>query len=920
MRRRKWTRKSQMLQRFGRAFGRLFARYGLSMQTKLVVIFLLVKVIPLVLLTVIAWHQFQILGDVLSEIAVEDSKAALNSSAVKNIERMSTDTANRVAEFLYSRDSDILHVAKLPPGDEVYRTFVESSRHRVIKQGRWVLAPDGKSWVDTEQTPPGPAGVSTNSQNDDLDGFHAIPKESFEYLSLPTYDEITFIDLNGQELYKAVAADSPKRNHRPDPAKKDVSKRENTFVRAETYFPLLKNLKPGEIYVSDVIGAYVGSNYIGMYTPDSVAKAAADRGYKIEYKPEEQAFAGKENPNGRRFEGIVRWATPATDEAGRIIGYVTLALNHDHIMEFVDHITPMDERYTELPSAYDGNYAFIWDYQCRNICHPRHHSIVGFDPETGDPQIPWLESSIYEGWKKSGQKNWFDYVKGKPTFNQQSREKKPAPALTRAGMIGLDGRYLDNAPQCTGWMDLTGDGGSGSFYILWSGLYKLNTAAAIPYYTGQYAPSAANKFSRRGFGFVAIGSEREYFTAPAQEMGTRLEASIDENMRGTVNRLIVTTLVLTIAVVFIAIWMAWGISRPIKSMSEIMSRLAIGDMVADDVPERDLGRYDEIGLLARSLQDLTISRRDELDMANAIAHGDYTRTIPLRSELDRLGKALNTMIRINKNALSQVSQAVVEMSYGADSVSDVSVSLSQGVQTSQSVLQVISETVDTVDQQAHENASTAQGANQLAVASRNAAHRGYEAVTELTGSMAQIQQAGKKIAMVVKLIDDIAFQTNLLALNAAVEAARAGRHGKGFSVVADEVRNLSARSAKAAHETGDMVASMLLLMESGTQMAERSDKEFQEIVETTAQVAKLFEDISNASNAQSSSMSQIVHSLQQIENVTQENSENAKQMASSAGTLSRQAEELRQMVSHFRLDAAPADPEETKKYLGNTLE
>ncbi|MCD8139535.1 MAG: hypothetical protein LUE17_07125, partial [Planctomycetaceae bacterium] len=143
-----------------------------------------------------------------------------------------------------------------------------------------------------------------------------------------------------------------------------------------------------------------------------------------------------------------------TDASGEIAGYVTLALNHDHIMEFVDHVTPMDERYTELPSAFEGNYAFIWDYQCRSICHPRHHSIVGFDPETGEPQIPWLEESIYDGWQKSGVEKWTDYVQNIPTFHQQSRSKRPAPALTRAGLVGLDGRYLNNAPQCTGGKDL----------------------------------------------------------------------------------------------------------------------------------------------------------------------------------------------------------------------------------------------------------------------------------------------------------------------------------------------------------------------------------------------------------------------------------------------------------------------------------
>lgn len=435
------------------SLGTMVKRYGFSMQTKLLVIFLVAKVIPLIILCLIAWRQFMILGDALRQISVTDSAAALNDSAVKNIERMSTDTAYDVARFLYNRDTDILYAASMLPDEKSYSAFINGTVRRIVKSGAWEVAPDGNSWKTTTTHTPFPAGVSTNPENDDMNGFHAIPGEPFDFSMVPLYDEITFVDTSGMELVKVVAKDSPKKRTPLTPEKRDVSKRENTFVKAETYFEKLKKLKPGEIYVSDVIGEYIGSNFIGMYTPNFISQAAEQRGYPIPYNPEEQAYAGMENPVGKRFEGIVRWATPVTDEKGAIKGYVTLALNHDHIMEFVDHITPMDERYTELPSAFEGNYAFIWDYKCRSICHPRHHSIVGFDKETGEPQVPWLENSIYEGWLKSGNASWTDYVKDMPTFHEQSRTKRPSPELTRKGLIGLDGRWLNNAPQCTGWMD-----------------------------------------------------------------------------------------------------------------------------------------------------------------------------------------------------------------------------------------------------------------------------------------------------------------------------------------------------------------------------------------------------------------------------------------------------------------------------------
>ncbi|WP_424244896.1 PAS domain S-box-containing protein [Elusimicrobium posterum] len=584
-------------------------RFGLGMQAKLIIIFLVVKVIPLILLAAIAWRQVIVLGDSLREIAVTDSTAALNSSAVENIERMTTDTAKRVAEFLYERDSEILYLASVAPSENAYKKFIEERRGRVVRKGKWELAADGKNWVEADRhLPPLPDGVSTNSENNDMNGFHYRHPERFEFDRIPLYDEVAFIDLQGNQTVRVIAKDSPKKHFPFTPGKKNVSKRENTYVKAETYFQKLKDLKPGEVFVSDVIGAYTRSNLIGMYTPANVEKAAKDRGYDIEYAPEKQAYAGMENPNGQRFEGIVRWATPVTDAAGRKTGYVTFALNHDHIMEFVDHQTPMNERYTELPDAFDGNYAFIWDYNGRSICHPRHHSIVGFDPVTGDPEIPWLESSIFDAWQASGVKKWMDFVKDWPTFDNQSRKKKPAPYLTKNGLVGLDCRYLNNAPQCTGWMDLTKEGGSGSFYILWSGLYKLTTAAAIPYYTGQYAPSEANGFSKRGFAFVAIGAGLDDFTRPAKETEKSLVSAISANLKNTFIQLSVTTIVLILVVVLVAIWIAWSLTENITRLIKGVSRFRAGErQFRFNAPVKD-----EFGTLADSFDDMADSIVDSV--------------------------------------------------------------------------------------------------------------------------------------------------------------------------------------------------------------------------------------------------------------------------------------------------------------------
>ena len=181
-----------------------------------------------------------------------------------------------------------------------------------------------------------------------------------------------------------------------DKGLKNIGEPSNTFTRAENYFAELKKLQPGQIYVSDVIGAYVPTHAIGPYLPAALEKAGKP------FKPEESAYAGTENPVGKRFRGIVRWAMPVT-KGGRTVGYVTLALDHDHIRQFSDRLMPTEERYTPIADAIKGNYAFIWDYKSRSISHPRDYMIVGYDPQTGRPATPWMDEDLYAEWQASGQ-------------------------------------------------------------------------------------------------------------------------------------------------------------------------------------------------------------------------------------------------------------------------------------------------------------------------------------------------------------------------------------------------------------------------------------------------------------------------------------------------------------------------------------
>ena len=352
---------------------------------KLISIFVLIKVVPLLLLAGFAWFATSQLGNDVSikagnmadamlstiktvgQTVTDDSIRALDQRSRDAIEALTTDAAKEIADFLHDRDADIRQAAALEPSEAAFRRFLSEHSRPVYQHGPWKLAEDGQSWLP-EQAVVREAKVTRPVLPDNAKDFHARPPEYFGESELrPLFVEMTFVDLNGNEKIKITTGQLTEKGL------KNVVDRRNTFIKAETYFAELKKLKAGEIYVSDVIGAYVPTHAIGPYLPAALEKAGKP------FKPEDSAYAGTENPLGKRFRGIVRWAMPVV-RAGQTIGYVTLALDHDHIRQFSDRLVPTDGRYTPIADPIKGNYAFIWDHKSRSFSHPRDYFIVGYVP------------------------------------------------------------------------------------------------------------------------------------------------------------------------------------------------------------------------------------------------------------------------------------------------------------------------------------------------------------------------------------------------------------------------------------------------------------------------------------------------------------------------------------------------------------
>ena len=568
-----------------------FGRLGI--RGKLILIFIAIKVVPLVLLAGYAWQAAQNLGEGVSsrgvqmadamretqqqtgKTAIDDAVRALDERSREAIEALTTSLARQVADFLYDRDQDVLQAAVLEPSESEYRRFLSSHVRELYEHGRYMPSADGKGWVPEVSVPP--ENPVRPPLPDNAKDFHTcLPEDYGRRNPSPLFMEMTFIDLNGMEKVKVQQGGLLK------PGLRDVSRQENTFIKAETYWSELRKLKAGEVYVSEVIGPYVRTDWIGAYT-----KTRAEELGKP-FAPEDSGYAGLENPVGKRFRGIVRWAAPV-ERGGKIVGYVTLALNHAHLMAFTDGVRPTPERFAPIADPGSGNYAFIWDHKSRSISHPRDYFIAGYDPETGKPAAPWMDEQLWSEWKASG-KPWHEFVADILPFRDQSLKRKPSPASSLSGSVALDCRYLNHSPQCHGWDALTEHGGSGSFVIFFSGLWKLTTAAAIPYYTGQYAAS------KRGFGYVTIGANVDDFHKAATESGKRIDTlilaadgklkqeregllgAIEKHLGSTAFGLIASTLVMIVLVIIIAIWMANVLTRRITQMGSGIRRFQEGDL------------------------------------------------------------------------------------------------------------------------------------------------------------------------------------------------------------------------------------------------------------------------------------------------------------------------------------------------------
>jgi methyl-accepting chemotaxis protein len=289
-------------------------------------------------------------------------------------------------------------------------------------------------------------------------------------------------------------------------------------------------------------------------------------------------------------------------------------------------------------------------------------------------------------------------------------------------------------------------------------------------------------------------------------------------------------------------------------------------------------------------------------IAGSIAEGDLSIGIETKSS-DR-GSLLVEMKQMRNSLVdivSQVRRGTHTITTASREIAAGNTDLSSRTELQASSLEKTASAMEELTSTVKQNADNAREANHLAATASDVARKGGEVVSQVVGTMGEINSSASKIADIIGVIDGIAFQTNILALNAAVEAARAGEQGRGFAVVASEVRNLAQRSAAAAKEIKQLIGDSVEKIGRGSKLVGQAGETMDEVVASVKRVTDIMSDIASASAEQSAGIEQVNLSIIEMDGMTQQNAALVEQAAAAFQSLQDQAAELQRVVSIFKL-------------------
>lgn len=360
-----------------------------------------------------------------------------------------------------------------------------------------------------------------------------------------------------------------------------------------------------------------------------------------------------------------------------------------------------------------------------------------------------------------------------------------------------------------------------------------------------------------------------------------------------------------VSVVF-GVYITRGITQPVTELEQAARAMAKGEFSAVRVA---YDSRDELGSLAGDIRSMVKTLTDVLQnetyILNEMAEGNFSvhreKDEYYIGEFEQLMRSMKKINRGLSELLLQISRSADNVAAGSEQVSSGSQNLAQGTTEQAASVEELTGMMSEISDQAYRNSRDAQEASEKAQMVKENATESSRSMQEMVKAMAEISGKFDEIRKIVKTIEDFSFQTNILALNAAVEAARAGDRGKGFSVVANEVRSLANQSSAASKSTAALIQSSIQAVENGRKIANETDNALAEVVSGIDNVSELLFHITDASSKQFDANRQVTENINLISEVVQTNSATAEECAAASEELASQAQLLKELVSHFKL-------------------
>lgn len=347
-----------------------------------------------------------------------------------------------------------------------------------------------------------------------------------------------------------------------------------------------------------------------------------------------------------------------------------------------------------------------------------------------------------------------------------------------------------------------------------------------------------------------------------------------------------------------------NIADPIRVTKEALGQLSKGNLSFEVDYNQYSGEFKEMLQYIQTMIEFISGYIEEISsVLQSMANQNFDLTIhkDYIGDFSAIKTALELIITNFNDLIRDIMSSSEQVALGAQSIADSSISLAQGVSEQSSAIEELTATISLISDGTNKSMENVDKSNSLANVAKNSAERVKEEMDNLLRAMQEINESSNNISNIIKAIDDIAFQTNILALNAAVEAARAGQHGKGFSVVAEEVRNLATRSSTSAKETSDLIAISLEKAEQGSAIVDRTAATINEITRQIKEISDISNEIANDSKKQNTSIKEVNIGINQIATVISNNTSASEESAAASQELASQSAVFKETVSKFSL-------------------